>query len=101
MVKDYVLKAKEEGKILWFRYGDVYFTPERLATLQAQGKYLWGAGNFVQLTKDEVIERCADDIYHAMDKFANVLTNEELMKAFEMAIDMAKKAGMLKEEMQK
>lgn len=100
MVKDYVLKAKEEGKILWFRYGDIYFMPERLATLQAQGKYLWSAGNFVQLTKDEVIKRCADHIFQAMDRFDKVLTNEDFAKAIEIAIDMAKKVGML-EEVQK
>lgn len=39
-------KARAEGLWFWSSYQDMWFSPDELAKLQAQGSFVWGVANW-------------------------------------------------------
>lgn len=49
-------EARRDGKWFWCRYQDLWFSPDELADRHANGKFIWGAVNWVLRDPQEQVD---------------------------------------------
>jgi hypothetical protein len=53
-------QARAEGKWLWTRYHDIWFSPDELEAEQRNGKFRWGSCNWELRDPNEYVNEAKD-----------------------------------------
>jgi len=82
-------RAISEDKVMYCRSHDLHFRPEELRKLNAEGKFRWGAVNWILMSKTDAMtwydtairraEKHVEKLREQQDRFADWISGDEPM----------------------
>lgn len=71
-LKPLIQRARDEGKWLWCRYQDLWFSPDQLEAANEKGRFIWGAANWQLRDPQERLGEAKQTALKAHERVATI-----------------------------